>query len=92
MKGEVALSERSLGSEVDGTLASAMLFTLPSELHQDGGVGRGQCSKLKANNGSLRALFELLGEMGLKSALQDGPLICDLGQVTSPFSFLLKCE
>lgn len=37
MKAEVALSERSLGSEVDGTLASAMLFTLPSELHQDGG-------------------------------------------------------
>lgn len=39
MKGEVALSERSLGSEVDGTLASAMLFTLPSELHQDAGGG-----------------------------------------------------
>ena len=41
VKGEVALSERSLGCEVDGTLASAMLFTLQSELHQDGEGGGG---------------------------------------------------
>ena len=41
MKGEVALSERSLGSEVDGTVVSAMLFTLQSELHQDGEGGGG---------------------------------------------------
>ena len=39
VEGEVALSERSLDSEVDGTLASAMLFMcLPSELHHGRGA------------------------------------------------------
>lgn len=39
VEGEAALSERSLASEVDGTLASAMLFTwLPSELHHGRGA------------------------------------------------------